>query len=97
MATFNLGCKVDLRKIAQNCRNCEYNPRRFAACTMRITQPKATALIFSSGKVVCTGTKSEEECKTAAKIFVKALRKVEYWSCALKDFKIQNIVASSDI
>jgi transcription initiation factor TFIID TATA-box-binding protein len=57
-----LGMELDLRKIAQNARNSEYNPRRFAACIMRIREPKTTALIFKSGKVVCTGAKSEETC-----------------------------------
>ena len=36
-------------------RNAEYNPKRFAAVIMRIREPRTTALIFSSGKMVCTG------------------------------------------
>jgi transcription initiation factor TFIID TATA-box-binding protein len=34
---------------------------------MRIREPKTTALIFGSGKMVCTGAKSEQESKLAAK------------------------------
>ena len=60
VSTANMSCKLDLRKIALNCRNAEYNPKRFAAVIMRIRDPKTTALIFTSGKMVCTGAKSEE-------------------------------------
>lgn len=48
----NLDCKLDLKKIALHARNAEYNPKRFAAVIMRIREPKSTALIFASGKMV---------------------------------------------
>lgn len=57
VSTVNLGCKLDLKKIALHARNAEYNPKRFAAVIMRIREPRTTALIFSSGKMVCTGAK----------------------------------------
>ena len=50
VATVNLGCKLDLKKIALTAKNAEYNPKRFAALIMRIREPRTTALIFSSGK-----------------------------------------------
>jgi transcription initiation factor TFIID TATA-box-binding protein len=87
VSTANLGIKLDLRKIALNCRNAEYNPRRFAAVIMRIRDPKTTALIFSSGKMVCTGAKSEELSKDAAKKYSKAIKKVGF-DVNMQDFKI---------
>ena len=58
VATVDLDCgKLDLKKIAMHARNAEYNPKRFAAVIMRIREPRTTALIFSSGKMVCTGNK----------------------------------------
>ena len=57
MCTVNLACRLDLKKIALHARNAEYNPKRFAAVIMRIRDPRTTALIFSSGKMVCTGAK----------------------------------------
>ena len=51
VATVNLGCKLDLKKIALTAKNAEYNPKRFAALIMRIREPRTTALIFSSGKI----------------------------------------------
>ncbi|OTF70216.1 TATA-box-binding protein-like protein, partial [Euroglyphus maynei] len=57
VSTVDLGCKLDLKRIALHARNAEYNPKRFAAVIMRIREPRTTALIFSSGKMVCTGAK----------------------------------------
>jgi len=34
---------------------------------MRIRDPKTTALIFASGKMVCTGAKSENSSRIAAR------------------------------
>jgi transcription initiation factor TFIID TATA-box-binding protein len=67
--------KLDLREIARHCRNAEYNPKRFAAVIMRIREPKTTALIFNSGKMVCTGAKSETESLKAAKSYAKNITK----------------------
>jgi transcription initiation factor TFIID TATA-box-binding protein len=87
VSTANLGCRLDLRKIALNCRNAEYNPKRFAAVIMRIREPKTTALIFTSGKMVCTGAKSEELSRDAAKKYSKAIKKVGF-QVSMQDFKI---------
>ena len=78
VSTANLSIKLDLRKIALNCRNAEYNPKRFAAVIIRIRDPKTTALIFSSGKMVITGAKSEEQSQIAAKKYAKMIKKVGY-------------------
>ena len=45
---------------------------------MRIREPKTTALIFRSVKVVCTGAKSEEIAKTACKMYTKSIKKLGY-------------------
>jgi transcription initiation factor TFIID TATA-box-binding protein len=52
---------LNLQLIAQKAKNVEFRPKRFAAAIMRIREPKTTALIFKSGKMVCTGAKSEEQ------------------------------------
>lgn len=63
------GVPLDLKKIALHARNAEYNPKRFAAVIMRIREPRTTALIFSSGKMVCTGAKSEEASRLICIVF----------------------------
>jgi len=96
VATVNLGCRLDLKEIALHARNAEYNPKRFAAVIMRIRDPKTTALIFASGKMVCTGAKSEDDSKTAARKYAKIVTKLGF-AAKFKEFKIQNIVGSCDV
>ena len=96
VSTVNLCCRLDLKKIALNARNTEFNPKRFAAAIMKIRNPKTTALVFSSGKMVCTGAKSESDSKTAAKKFAKTIRNLDF-EVKFKEFKVQNIVASCDV
>ena len=64
---------------------------------MKIKEPKATALIFSTGKMVCLGTKNEQQSKDVCKRFGKIIRQLKYPIISLKKFKIQNIVASCDV
>ncbi|URD74671.1 hypothetical protein MUK42_08522 [Musa troglodytarum] len=95
VSTVNLDCKLDLKAIALQARNAEYNPKRFAAVIMRIREPKTTALIFASGKMVCTGAKSEHQSKLAARKYARIIQKLGF-PAKFKDFKIQNIVGSCD-
>uniref|UniRef100_A0A915D4P7 Uncharacterized protein n=1 Tax=Ditylenchus dipsaci TaxID=166011 RepID=A0A915D4P7_9BILA len=75
VSTVNLGVQLDLKQIALRARNAEYNPKRFAAVIMRIREPRTTALIFSSGKMVCTGAKSEETSRLAARKYARIVQK----------------------
>ena len=96
VSTANLKCLLELREIALRAKNAEYNPKRFAAVIMRIKEPKTTALIFASGKMVCTGARSEEDSKKAARQYAKIIQKLGY-PVKFSEFKIQNIVASCDV
>lgn len=97
VSTAYLNKKLDLRNIALKSRNVEYKPKRFAAAIMRIRDPKTTALIFASGKMVCTGAKSEEESENATKQYAKMIKKVGNSDVRVSDFIIQNIVGSHDV
>ncbi|KAH7695515.1 hypothetical protein AAVH_37425, partial [Aphelenchoides avenae] len=88
--------QLDLKEIAMKARNAEYNPKRFAAVIMRIRQPKTTALIFRSGKIVCTGAKCEEDSKAAARKYARIIQKLGF-KAKFTEFKVQNIVASVDL
>jgi TATA-box binding protein (TBP) (component of TFIID and TFIIIB) len=74
----------------------QYNPKRFAAVIMRIREPKTTALIFASGKMVVTGAKSEDDSKLASRKYARIIQKLGF-NAKFTDFKIQNIVGSCDI
>lgn len=97
VATTNLDVKLVLKHIALRARNAEYNPKRFAAVIMRIREPKTTALIFSSGKIVVTGAKSENESSRASRKYAKIVHKLGYDKAKFKEFTVQNIVASCDV
>ncbi|GBO07854.1 hypothetical protein AVEN_179085-1, partial [Araneus ventricosus] len=62
VSSVDLGCKLELLKIALRLRNAEYNPRRFHAVIMRILDPKTASLIFRSGKIVITLLRSVTYC-----------------------------------
>ncbi|KAK4052389.1 TATA-binding protein (TBP) [Microbotryomycetes sp. JL201] len=88
--------QLDLKTIALHARNAEYNPKRFAAVIMRIREPKTTALVFASGKVVVTGAKSEDDSRLAARKYARIIQKLGF-EAKFQDFKIQNIVGSCDV
>lgn len=69
---------------------------RFAAVIMRIREPKTTALIFASGKMVVTGAKSEDDSKLASRKYARIIQKLGF-NAKFTDFKIQNIVGSCDV
>ena len=96
VATVNLACRLDLKTIALHARNAEYNPKRFAAVIMRIRDPKTTALIFASGKMVVTGAKSESDSKLASRKYARIIQKLGF-DAKFTDFNIQNIVGSCDV
>lgn len=70
--------------------------QRFAAVIMRIREPKTTALIFASGKMVVTGAKSEDDSKLASRKYARIIQKLGF-NAKFTDFKIQNIVGSCDV
>ena len=63
---------------------------------MRIRDPKTTALIFASGKMVVTGAKSEDDSRLASRKYARIIQKLGF-NAKFMDFKIQNIVGSCDV
>eukprot|EP00429_Kryptoperidinium_foliaceum_P001166 CAMPEP_0176012318 /NCGR_PEP_ID=MMETSP0120_2-20121206/5734_1 /TAXON_ID=160619 /ORGANISM="Kryptoperidinium foliaceum, Strain CCMP 1326" /LENGTH=212 /DNA_ID=CAMNT_0017345201 /DNA_START=44 /DNA_END=683 /DNA_ORIENTATION=- len=96
-STANLGVRLDLKKIALKCRNTEFNPRRFGAVIMRLREPRATALIFASGKICVTGVKSTHNATLACKKFHYIIERVGFKPKEFMDFKVQNIVGTTDL
>lgn len=94
VATSNLCVALDLKEIAMQARNAEYNPKRYSALIMRLREPRTTALVFSSGKIVVTGAKSEAESAKASRKYAKIVYKLGYTSAKFTDFTIHNIVAT---
>jgi len=63
----------------------------------RLKRPKTATLIFHSGKMVCTGAKSEKESRSAVMKVVKELKKGGIIIISKPELKIQNIVASASL
>ena len=63
---------------------------------MRIRDPKTTALIFASGKMVVTGAKSEDNSRLASRKYARIVQKLGF-DAKFSEFKIQNIVGSCDV
>ncbi|XP_058818681.1 TBP-related factor [Topomyia yanbarensis] len=96
VATVSLGCELNLQTINFRTRNSEYNPSRFHGVVMRIRDPRCTALVFRSGKIVCTGARNESDANLAARKFARIIQKIGY-NVRFLEFKVQNLVATVDL
>ena len=66
---------------------------------MRIREPRSTAIVFASGKMIITGPniKNEKDCTEAAGKYVEIIRKIGYTQAVFHDLKIQNMTAILDV
>ena len=97
VATASLGKDVPLTKLARTQPNTEYNPETFPGLVLRIKEPKSAVLVFSSGNLVCTGTKSIAQVKQVINAVIKQLRKINVKVTEKPKITVQNIVASGSI
>lgn len=95
VATANFGCAVNLEVLAESAKG-NLNPRTFAAVNLRLHSPRATALVFSSGRIVCTGTASEYAAFTALSVFLHMVQKVAP-EAKLVTRTIQNLVSVGNL
>lgn len=88
---------IDLEAITRSIPNVDYNPDQFPGLVYRLNRPKTATLIFSSGKMVCTGAKSEKDVKRAVKKIITTLRSKGIVIVGKPKIQIQNIVASANL
>lgn len=88
---------IPLEKMAAVLSNTEYNPEQFPGLVIRIKDPKTSALIFSSGKVVCTGAKSLDKVEESIQQIIESLKKINVNITITPKITVQNIVASGSI
>ena len=93
VATANFSVPLDVKIIALQ--KAKYN-KNMNIAIMKLDNPKSTALIFKTGKIVCVGTKNESDAFKACSEFEKIVSKSGY-KTKLTDFKIQNITASCNL
>ena len=97
VATASMDQRVDLNLIAKNFVDVEYHPDRFPGLVFKLKSPKTTTLIFGSGKMVCTGAKSEDQARKAVQ---EVVRRLKNGGIPIKNkavIVIQNMVASANL
>ena len=87
---------IDLTIIAGAYPDVEYNPERFPGLVMRVLKPKATSLIFSTGKMVITGMKRPTEAPSVVNQIIARVKKCKI-NVKKPIITIQNFVVSGDI
>ena len=97
VASASLDQKIDLLAIVKVFRNVEYRPKQFPGLVFRLKRPKTATLIFGSGKMVCTGAKSEKMARSAVKKVVRELKNNGIIILGKPKIVIQNIVASANL
>ena len=97
VATATLNQKVDLNAVVKSYPGVEYRPDRFPGLVFRLKNPKTATLIFSNGKMVCVGARSEKESRRAIMKVVKELKKGRIIIISKPDLKVVNIVGSASL
>jgi len=88
---------IPLEKMAATLSNTEYNPEQFPGLVIRIKDPKTSALIFSSGKIVCTGARSLQKVEESIQRIIESLQKIGIKITIKPKITVQNMVASGSI
>ncbi|NKE37930.1 TATA-box-binding protein [Natronococcus sp. JC468] len=97
VASSGIGQELALESLAMDLPGADYDPEQFPGLVYRTTDPKAAALIFRSGKIVCTGAKSIEGVHESMGIVFEKLRDLQIEVEADPEIVIQNIVSSADL
>ncbi len=92
-----MGIELDLGTLALSLNGAEYEPEQFPGLIYRLKNPKSATLLFRSGKLVCTGSRSLANVKQAIETVVSDVKKAGIPIAALPEIIVQNIVASSDL
>jgi len=97
VASTGIGQELDLEALAEDLPGADFNPYNFPGLVYRTQDPKAAALIFRSGKIVCTGAKSIDDVHDALAIIFQKLRDLTIPVEEEPEITVQNIVSSADL
>ena len=74
--SFDIGRKINLKEISKISANIEYNPQKFPGLVLKIEDPRATILIFSTGKIVITNFSKDVESGQEVDKIIEEIRKI---------------------
>jgi transcription initiation factor TFIID TATA-box-binding protein len=97
VATAALKHGFDLSAVVKAFPEVDYRPERFPGLVFKLKRPRTTTLIFSTGKMVCTGARSERDAARALRKVVRTLKKSGIIIIGKPELKIVNIVASATL
>lgn len=97
VASASLGVRIPLEKMIKYLDGTEYEPEQFPGLVYRLKDPKAATLIFSSGKIVCTGARSIEDVKKVIKKVIDTIKEAKIGNPTTYSIQIENIVASAKL
>ena len=66
--------KLNLNILALELENTEYEPEQFPGLVYKLVEPNATFLLFSNGKLVCTGTKNNQQLEDSMTQLIKVIK-----------------------
>lgn len=90
---FSTSSYLNLRKIALDGLNVEYKRDRVI---MKLRKPAITAIIFSSGKITCSGAKSTREALIGARRIARQIQKLGF-SIKFEEYRVTNMMSSSSV
>ena len=97
VASASLGIRVPLEKMVEHLEGTEYEPEQFPGLIYRVKDPKAALLVFSSGKIVCTGARNIADVRKAVEKVAMMIRSLKIDVPKKYNIQIENIVASAQI
>lgn len=87
---------LDLKAVEEALPGSKRQPRKFPSLVYRFSRPAATLLMFETGKVVCTGAKSEGEARLAVEKLVDMLRSKNL-KAEKPEVSVENVVVSASL
>lgn len=97
VASGSIADSIDLVELSEKVENCELNKKRFPGAVLRLQNPKITVLVFSSGKVVITGIKSQDDFVRGLDNLIQKMKEVGVICHDAPDVAVTNMVCSYDI
>jgi len=88
---------LQLETIAAKLSNTEYNPEQFPGLVLRIKDPKISALLFTSGKIICTGARNMTVAHEAIQKILELLKKNGILITIKPKLTVQNMVGSGEV
>lgn len=97
VASASIADMLDLKRIEKALPNTKYTPDIFPGLVLRPKELKASFLLFTSGKVVCTGARTVEDVEKSVRGMMDMLSRAGFNVADKPDINVHNIVASGDL